>query len=99
MREQGRKPRKPDPDDEPPVPRPTAQRNFTDPESEIVKTSDGSFHRCFNGQAVVDSHAQVIVAAATGEAPRHPPRDLPLLANHTGTGMGSPTRGGFDGTV
>ena len=28
-----------------------------------MKTSDGSFHQCYNGQAVVDSRAQVIVAA------------------------------------
>ncbi len=70
MREEGRKPRKPDPDDEPPTPKPTAQRNFTDPESKIMKTADGAFHQCFNAQAVVDSHAQVILAAdATDEAP------------------------------
>ncbi|MGH6945620.1 MAG: IS1182 family transposase [Geminicoccaceae bacterium] len=70
MRAEGRRPRKPDPDDEPPAPKPSAQRNFTDPESKIMKTSDGSFHQCFNGQAVVDSHAQVIVAAdASDEAP------------------------------
>jgi transposase len=45
------------------VPRPKAQRNFTDPESRIMKTSDGSFHQCFNAQAVVDAEHQVIVAA------------------------------------
>ena len=28
-----------------------------------MKTSDGSFHQCYNGQAVVDSETQVIVAA------------------------------------
>jgi len=70
MREEGREPRKPDPDDEPPAPKPTAQRNFTDPESKIMKTADGAFHQCFNAQAVVDSHAQVIVTAElTDEAP------------------------------
>jgi transposase len=45
------------------VPKPKAQRNFTDPESRIMKTSDGSFHQCFNAQAVVDAEHQVIVAA------------------------------------
>ena len=70
MRSEGREPRKPDPDDEPPTPKPGAQRNFTDPESKIMKTSDGAFHQCFNAQAVVDSHAQVIVTAElTDEAP------------------------------
>ncbi|MQA76594.1 MAG: transposase, partial [Solirubrobacterales bacterium] len=35
-----------------------------------MKTADGAFHQCFNGQAIVDSHAQVIVAAdASDEAP------------------------------
>jgi len=45
------------------APKPKAQRNFTDPESKIMKTADGSFHQCFNGQAVVDAEHQVIVAA------------------------------------
>lgn len=44
------------------TPRPKAQRNFTDPESKIMKTSDGAFHQCFNAQAVVDDEHQVIVA-------------------------------------
>ena len=35
-----------------------------------MKTSDGAFHQCFNGQAVVDSKAQVIVVAElSDEAP------------------------------
>ena len=45
------------------VPKPKAQRNFTDPESRIMKTADGAFHQCFNAQAVVDAEHQVIVAA------------------------------------
>ena len=49
------------------TPRPKAQRNFTDPESRIMKTSDGSFHQCFNAQAVVDEDNQVIVATDLGE--------------------------------
>ena len=44
------------------VPKPKAQRNFTDPESKIMKTSDGSFHQCFNAQTVVDAEHQIIVA-------------------------------------
>lgn len=39
-----------------------AQRNFTDPDARIMKTSDGSFHYCYNAQAVVDDTCQVIVA-------------------------------------
>lgn len=45
------------------VPKPKAQRNFTDPESRIMKTGDGSFAQCYNAQAVVDEDNQVIVAA------------------------------------
>jgi transposase len=67
---QGKKPRRPPNGRDPFKPKPTAQRNFTDPESKIMKTSDGAFHQCFNGQAVVDSTAQVIVAAElSDEAP------------------------------
>jgi len=54
-------------DDDRPAPKPKAQRNFTDPESKIMKTADGSFQQCFNGQAVVDEQAQVIVAAEVSD--------------------------------
>ncbi|MCA1679362.1 MAG: transposase, partial [Actinobacteria bacterium] len=67
---QGKKPRRPPDGRDPFKPKPSAQRNFTDPDSKIMKTSDGAFHQCFNGQAVVDSTAQVIVAAElSDEAP------------------------------
>ena len=45
------------------VPKPTAQRNFTDPDSRIMKTSDKSFHQCYNAQAIVDERHQIIVAS------------------------------------
>jgi Transposase DDE domain len=45
------------------VPKPKAQRNFTDPDSKIMLTGDGSFAQCYNAQAVVDADHQVIVAA------------------------------------
>lgn len=41
-----------------------AQRSFTDPDARIMKTSDGSFHYCYNAQAIVDEHSQVILAGA-----------------------------------
>ena len=41
---------------------PKAQRNFTDTDARIMKTADGSFHYCYNAQAVVDQDHQVIVA-------------------------------------
>lgn len=43
------------------TPTPKAQRNFTDPESKIQKTSDG-FIQGYNAQAAVDAQAQIIVA-------------------------------------
>jgi transposase len=63
MGEQGKTPRNPPGGRDPFKPKPKAQRNFTDPESRIMKTADGAFHQCFNGQAIVDSTAQVIVVA------------------------------------
>lgn len=38
-----------------------AQRNFTDPDSRIMKTGHG-FEQCYNAQAAVDADSQVIVA-------------------------------------
>jgi transposase len=49
-----------------------AQRNFTDPESRMMKTNDG-FQYAFNAQAVVDEGAQVIIAQrVTNEAADDP---------------------------
>jgi len=59
----GRKPEVVDPQQA--VPEPKAQRNFTDADSRIMK--DGAtqgFVQGYNCQAVVDSQAQIIVAAA-----------------------------------
>ncbi len=70
MAAEGKKPRTPPNGRDPFAPKPTAQRNFTDPESRIMKTSDGSFHQCYSGQAIVDAEAQVIVVAElSDEAP------------------------------
>src|SRR5215210_6479265 len=62
LEEQDKKPRNPPGGRDPFKPKPKAQRNFTDPDSRIMKASDGAFHQCYNGQAIVDSVAQVIVA-------------------------------------
>ena len=43
------------------VPKPEAQRNFSDPESRIMNTREG-FQQCYNAQAAVDADSQVIVA-------------------------------------
>jgi len=39
-----------------------AQRSFTDPESRMMKTTDG-FHYAYNAQTVVDETSQVVLAA------------------------------------
>jgi transposase len=54
----------------PPVVLPSdkAQRNFTDPDSRIMKVSStNSFEQCYNGQAIVDDSSQVIVAAGLSQ--------------------------------
>jgi transposase len=43
------------------TPNPKVQRNFTDPESRILKTKDG-YIQGYNAQAAVDAKAQIIVA-------------------------------------
>jgi transposase len=52
----GRQPKHP-----PGEPKPKAQRNFTDPQSRIMKGRDG-FIQAYNAQAAVDADAQIIVA-------------------------------------
>ncbi|MFJ9714180.1 IS1182 family transposase [Streptomyces sp. NPDC101234] len=44
-------------------PKPKAQANFTDPDSRIMKSSDGAYIQAYNAQAVVDEKHQVITAA------------------------------------
>lgn len=69
------------------VPKPKAQRNFTDPESRIMKTSDGAFHQCFNAQAVVDAEHQVIVAADVNDCAADVANLIPMTEqtrNNTG---------------
>jgi len=49
------------------TPRPSAQRSFTDPDSRMMKTTDG-FHYAYNAQAVVDEASQVVLAAEVVQA-------------------------------
>jgi len=76
------------PDPEQARPAPKAQRNFTDPESRIMK--DGAtkeFVQGYNAQAAVDSHAQVIVACGVTQAAVDVGQFVPMLdqvAGHLG---------------
>ena len=55
-----------------------AQRNFTDPQSRILKTKDG-FIQGYNAQAAVDSHAQIIVAQDLTPSQSDQDRLVPLV--------------------
>jgi transposase len=58
-----------------------AQRNFTDPESRIMKDgATGSFEQSYNGQIAVDSQAQIIVAATLTQAANDKQQLVPVLA-------------------
>jgi len=59
-----------------------------------MKTSDGSFHYCFNGQAVVDEKSQVVLAASL----RQSPADCPALPDMLTELAESLTAAGIDGT-
>jgi hypothetical protein len=68
------------PDAEAAKPEAKAQRNFTDPESQIMK--DGAtkeFVQAYNAQAAVDSHAQVIVGAAVTQEANDKKQLVPML--------------------
>jgi transposase len=74
----GRPPQVPDPEQSKPEPK--AQRNFTDPDSRIMM--DGatkSFTQAYNAQAAVDSHAQIIVAAALTQEANDKKQLVPML--------------------
>ena len=61
------------------TPKPTAQRNFTDPDAHIMKNADGAFIEAYNGQAVVDDAAQIIVAADVTTCASDCPSLTPML--------------------
>ena len=58
---------------------PRTQRNFTDPDARIMKTADGSFHYCYNAQAVVDERAQVIVSTTLVQDPTDVQQLVPMI--------------------
>ena len=69
----GRKPKTP-----PGEVKPTAQRNFTDPESRIMKGKDG-FVQAYNGQAAVDGENQIIVAQEVVQSASDAGQLIPLM--------------------
>ena len=62
-------------------PKAKAQRNFTDPESRIMKDgATGSFEQSYNAQIAVDGQAQIIVAATLTQACNDKQQLVPVLA-------------------
>jgi transposase len=59
-------------------PTPKAQRNFTDPESRIMKSGDG-FVQGYNCQAAVDAEHQIIVAQAVTNQPPDVEHLIPMV--------------------
>src|ERR671913_1535959 len=80
----GRKPKHP-----PGVPKPGAQRNFTDPESRIMLGHDG-FIQAYNAQAAVDGKAQVILAHRLTNNASDQDALLPLLDAAAANAEGKP---------
>ncbi len=66
------------------VPPDAAQDNFTDPESRIMKTSQG-FDQCYNGQIAVDEASQMIVATGLTNCAADNDELLPLLDRTSAT--------------
>jgi transposase len=78
----GRVPKVPDPEQA--RPDPTAQRNFTDPDSRIMK--DGatkSFEQAYNAQAAVDGAQQIIVACGVTQSTVDVEQFVPMLTQVT----------------
>jgi transposase len=77
-----------------PTPREKAQTNFTDPEAKIMKQSNKGFDYSYNAQAVVDSAAQIIVAAEVTDQANDKRQAVPMaqavLENLEATGIGRP---------
>ena len=91
----GRPPTVPDP--EKAIPGPKAQRNFTDPESRIMK--DGatkSFVQAYNAQAAVDGAAQIIVAADITQEANDKQQLVPLLTAVVANCGAAPTAASAD---
>jgi len=55
-----------------------AQRNFTDPDSRVMKDSHG-FEQAYNAQAAVDAHSQVIVAEGLTNAANDKQQLVPMV--------------------
>ena len=68
------------------LPQPTAQRNFTDPDSRIMKNADKAFVQAYNGQLAVDASAhQLIVGCLVTNQAADAPHLVPMLGQLAAT--------------
>jgi transposase len=64
-----------------PVPAPSDQYNFTDPESRIMKAGNGDhFEQSYNAQAAVDVESRLIVGERVSQSPTDKQQLVPTLA-------------------
>lgn len=61
------------------APEPKAQRNFTDPDSRIMLSSDKAFVQAYNCQAAVDAESQVILVADVSQSAADQGQLVPLI--------------------
>ncbi|PYM40925.1 MAG: IS1182 family transposase [Candidatus Rokuibacteriota bacterium] len=77
-RAKGAVPKVPDPEQARPAP--SAQRNFTDPDSRIMKDpATKSFEQAYSAQAAVDGHRQIIVACSLSQSADDTAPFVPML--------------------
>jgi len=80
-RDQGEKPRGPEPKEPGPQPKPSDQYNFTDPDSRIMKAGAGQhFEQSYNAQAAVDVDSRLIVGQRVSQAPNDKEQLAPTVA-------------------
>ncbi len=61
------------------VPRDKDQRNFTDPESRIMLSSEGAFIQAYNAQSVVDSDSMIVLSSDLTNQAADSPHFIGLL--------------------
>jgi hypothetical protein len=78
---QGEKPRGPEPKEPSRQPKPSDQYNFTDPDSRIMKAGSGQhFEQSYNAQAAVEVDSRLIVGERVSQAPNDKEQLAPTVA-------------------
>jgi hypothetical protein len=81
QKNQGEKPRGPEPKEPSQQPKPNDQYNFTDPESRIMKAGGGQhFEQSYNAQAAVEVDSRLIVGERVSQAPNDKQELVPTVA-------------------